>query len=176
VVFENVIFLVGVYSPVWWGSTPNYWSVIILYWSERISEFTEADQTITVSVVASEEKLNLIARHNKPDVAKPISEFKKTHKAGFLSVKHSEGITNIEVRFDNDVVPWVFYIALNLDCFQEEVDCLYHCLFLKCVAKSLVFAFVGLWHILERLGVSVLLADYLKRLRINWFLDFFCRH
>jgi len=117
-VLENVIFFVRVDSPVWWCSTPNYWGVIIFYRGERISKVTKADTTVTVSVVAIEEKHNMITGNNKPDVAKSISEFIETQIAAFSSVKHSEGIANVEVRFDNDVVSWVLYVALNLDCFR----------------------------------------------------------
>jgi len=174
-VLENVIFFVRVDSPVRWCSTPNYWSVIIFYRGECIGEITEADTTVTVSVVAIEEKFNMITGNNKPDVAKSISEFIKTQIAAFSSVKHSEGITNVEVRFDNDVVSWVFYVALDLDCFCQEIKYLGYWLSLKCSTKSFVFALMRLIHVLEWFGVNVLLADLLERLRVHRYATVFCR-
>jgi len=120
-VFENVMPLVRVDSPVWGCSTPNYWSVIIFYRGESISKVTKADTTVSIFVVAIEKKLNMITGNNDPDVAKTISEFVETKIAAFSGVKHSKGITNVEVWFDDDVVSWVLYIALDLDSFCQEM-------------------------------------------------------
>lgn len=175
-VLENVIFLVGVDPPMGWCSTPNNRWVIRFYRGERISKFTEAYQTITISIVAREKQLYLITGNNKSNVTKSISEFAKTQKAAFPNIKHPEGITDVEVRFNSDAMPCVFYVALNLNCFQKEVDRLYRCLCLKRVTKASVVALVGLWHILKRLRVDVLRNYYLQRLWVHWPLTLLLRH
>ncbi len=143
-VLENLVFLVGVDPPVGRCSTTNDRRVIRFYRGECISEFTEAYHAIPVFVVAREEQLHLIAGDNKPDVAKSISELAKTQKAALTKIEHPEGITDVEVRFNSEVVPCVLYVALNLSCFQEEVNRLYRCFCFKRAAKAFVFALVGL--------------------------------
>jgi len=175
-VLENVIFPVWVYSPMWRCSPSQYWSVIILYRCESIRKITEAYTTIPISIIAMEEKRNMIFRHNKSNVAKPISEFIKTQKATFSSVKHSECIASVEVRFYNNVVSWVFYVALDLNSFCQEKEYLRYWFSLECSFKSGVLALMRLRHVLKWFWINVLLADLLERLRVDWYVTFLRRH
>ncbi len=125
-------------------STTNDRRVIRFYGRERISEFTEAYHTIPVFVVAREKQLHLITGDNKSNVAKSIPELAKTQKAALTKIEHPEGITDVEVRFNSEIVPCVLYVALNLSCFQEEVNRMYRCFCLKRAAKAFFFALVGL--------------------------------